>query len=134
MENPLQRKPTKRSKQKKKPVRVVYISNPMKIRTCASRFRSLVQELTGQDAELPNRTKFMDADDDVDSNQTTPDATKIVGDDRGAVVPTVVEAEQEKAVERNNDGDLDDDFTQLLENLAPSFYYESVHTDIPRDW
>ncbi|CAI0374642.1 unnamed protein product [Linum tenue] len=35
------------------PMKVVYISNPMKFEIGASEFRSLVQELTGQDAEFP---------------------------------------------------------------------------------
>ncbi|KAL1821002.1 hypothetical protein DCAR_0417374 [Daucus carota subsp. sativus] len=38
-------------KPKKKPVKVVYISNPMKVNTSASQFRALVQELTGRDAD-----------------------------------------------------------------------------------
>lgn len=39
---------------KKKPaaVKVVYISNPMKVKTSASEFRALVQELTGQDSDI----------------------------------------------------------------------------------
>ncbi|KAL2320661.1 hypothetical protein Fmac_029630 [Flemingia macrophylla] len=62
-----QRTPTKRiTKAKKKnnsgasqPVKVVYISNPMKINTSAAEFRALVQELTGQDAESPpDPTRF----------------------------------------------------------------------------
>ncbi|CAN6994420.1 unnamed protein product [Brassica rapa subsp. trilocularis] len=37
-----------------KPIKVRYISNPMRVETCPSKFRELVQELTGQDAaELP---------------------------------------------------------------------------------
>ncbi|XP_055807826.1 uncharacterized protein LOC129876413 isoform X2 [Solanum dulcamara] len=38
---------------KKKPVKVVYISNPMKVNTSAEEFRSLVQQLTGQHANYP---------------------------------------------------------------------------------
>ncbi|KAK7290778.1 hypothetical protein RIF29_05459 [Crotalaria pallida] len=57
-----QRTQTKRTTPKKKnpnnnnnikPMKVVYISNPMKVKTSASEFRALVQELTGQDAESP---------------------------------------------------------------------------------
>ncbi|KAJ4845680.1 hypothetical protein Tsubulata_003571 [Turnera subulata] len=50
-----------KARAKKKPMKVVYISNPMKFNTSASGFRALVQELTGQDAvELPaDPTKFM---------------------------------------------------------------------------
>ncbi|CAH8359956.1 unnamed protein product [Eruca vesicaria subsp. sativa] len=37
-----------------KPIKVRYISNPMRVETCASKFRELVQELTGQNAaDLP---------------------------------------------------------------------------------
>ncbi|CAO1946332.1 unnamed protein product [Urochloa humidicola] len=35
----------------KKPIKVVYISNPMRVRTSAAGFRALVQELTGRDAD-----------------------------------------------------------------------------------
>ncbi|XP_015084304.1 sigma factor binding protein 1, chloroplastic-like [Solanum pennellii] len=39
-------------KSKKANFKVVYISTPMKVKTSASRFRSLVQELTGQDSDI----------------------------------------------------------------------------------
>lgn len=38
-------------KAKKKAIKVVYISNPVKVSTSASQFRALVQELTGRDAD-----------------------------------------------------------------------------------
>ncbi|XP_024975566.1 uncharacterized protein LOC112513511 [Cynara cardunculus var. scolymus] len=38
---------------KKKPVKVVYISNPMKIKATPSEFRAVVQQLTGQYATSP---------------------------------------------------------------------------------
>ncbi|KAE8681898.1 Sigma factor binding protein 2 [Hibiscus syriacus] len=51
----------------KKPIKVVYISNPMKVKTSASKFRALVQKLTGQDAELhDDPTKFTDTEEAVD--------------------------------------------------------------------
>ena len=40
------------NKSKKKPIKVVYISNPMKVTASASEFRALVQQLTGQDADV----------------------------------------------------------------------------------
>ncbi|XP_028761476.1 sigma factor binding protein 2, chloroplastic-like [Neltuma alba] len=60
----LQRTPTKRSdKFKKKPIKVVYISNPMKVKVLPSEFMALVQELTGQDAELPaDLSRFQNPD------------------------------------------------------------------------
>ncbi|XP_074585557.1 LOW QUALITY PROTEIN: sigma factor binding protein 2, chloroplastic-like [Curcuma longa] len=36
---------------KKKPVKVVYISNPMRFTTSAAAFRGLVQKLTGRDSD-----------------------------------------------------------------------------------
>ncbi|OAY36251.1 sigma factor binding protein 1, chloroplastic [Manihot esculenta] len=41
----------------KKGVKVVYISSPMKVETSASKFRALVQELTGKDSDA---ARFMD--------------------------------------------------------------------------
>ncbi|XP_023518833.1 uncharacterized protein LOC111782231 [Cucurbita pepo subsp. pepo] len=65
------RKPTKKTNQpnnKKKPIKVVYISNPMKVKTSASKFMALVQELTGQDADFPDPSKFHSSD--VDAGAT----------------------------------------------------------------
>ncbi|OWM85476.1 uncharacterized protein LOC116202014 [Punica granatum] len=61
-----QRKPTKfkakpakrKPKPMNSPIKVVYISNPMRVKATASEFRALVQELTGQDSELPDPAKF----------------------------------------------------------------------------
>ncbi|KAF5733644.1 hypothetical protein HS088_TW16G00084 [Tripterygium wilfordii] len=39
------------SSNNKKALKVVYISSPMKVKTCASKFRALVQELTGKDSD-----------------------------------------------------------------------------------
>ncbi|EOY08946.1 hypothetical protein QUC31_010707 [Theobroma cacao] len=81
---------SKKKKNNNKPIKVVYISNPMKVKTSASKFRALVQELTGQDAELPDPTKFTDTDDDdVGSNQKVPDAVKNSTDDHALEVPRV---------------------------------------------
>lgn len=42
----------RRSKKNTKEVKVTYISSPMKVKTSASNFRALVQELTGQDSNV----------------------------------------------------------------------------------
>ncbi|KAK8588834.1 hypothetical protein V6N13_087732 [Hibiscus sabdariffa] len=77
------RKLSPRKAKSKKPIKVVYISNPMKVKTSASKFRALVQKLTGQDAELPDDpTKFTDTEEVVDDvggdsdggNQRVPEA------------------------------------------------------------
>lgn len=44
-------KSKKHAKRSKKAVKVVYISSPMKVKTSASEFRALVQELTGKDSD-----------------------------------------------------------------------------------
>ncbi|GFZ02438.1 hypothetical protein Acr_15g0010460 [Actinidia rufa] len=43
---------TRKSKRKRESVKVVYISSPVKVKTSASRFRALVQELTGQHSDV----------------------------------------------------------------------------------
>ncbi|XP_075517773.1 uncharacterized protein LOC142552058 [Primulina tabacum] len=58
-----QKKGNKQPKIKKKqPLKVVYITNPIKFKTSASEFRSLVQELTGQDSDLPESSSKFAAD------------------------------------------------------------------------
>ncbi|XP_024003999.1 sigma factor binding protein 2, chloroplastic [Eutrema salsugineum] len=64
------RKPPQKQKRKmtttNKPIKVRYISNPMRVETCASKFRELVQELTGQDAvDLPPEHKAFAASADL---------------------------------------------------------------------
>ncbi|KAJ9179540.1 hypothetical protein P3X46_011316 [Hevea brasiliensis] len=46
-----------RRRSTKKGIKVVYISSPMKVETSASKFRALVQELTGKDSDA---ARFMD--------------------------------------------------------------------------
>lgn len=70
------KKHSKRSKSKKD-FKVVYISTPMKVETCASEFRALVQELTGKDSDVADR--FMDKDNVRDDSPTT---SRDVDDDR----------------------------------------------------
>jgi predicted alpha/beta hydrolase len=45
-------KSPKQAKAKKKPLKVVYISNPVKLTATAAQFRAVVQELTGQDSNV----------------------------------------------------------------------------------
>ncbi|KAL8489341.1 hypothetical protein ACS0TY_024813 [Phlomoides rotata] len=48
---------------KKQPLKVVYITNPIKFTATASEFRALVQELTGRDAaDVPDSSRFAGAD------------------------------------------------------------------------
>ncbi|KAF5750289.1 hypothetical protein HS088_TW03G00623 [Tripterygium wilfordii] len=60
---------TSTTKKKKKPLRVVYISNPKKFNTSATEFRALVQRLTGKDSDP---TKFLEDPDFYDVGHQPP--------------------------------------------------------------
>lgn len=47
---------SKREDMKKEILKVTYISSPVKVKTSASNFRALVQELTGQDSNVAEIT------------------------------------------------------------------------------
>ncbi|CAI9769483.1 unnamed protein product [Fraxinus pennsylvanica] len=51
------KKKTKSKRNIKNSLKVVYISSPMKVKTSATRFRSLVQELTGRHSDV---SRFME--------------------------------------------------------------------------
>ncbi|XP_062093108.1 sigma factor binding protein 1, chloroplastic-like [Humulus lupulus] len=55
-------------KKRRKGVKVVYISSPMKVKTSASEFRALVQELTGINSDAE---RFMEIN-GVGSNSSSP--------------------------------------------------------------
>ncbi|KAH1194576.1 Sigma factor binding protein 2, chloroplastic [Glycine max] len=148
--------PTKKTKPKKKnsphPVKVVYISNPMKIKTSASEFRALVQELTGQDAESPpDPSRFHGFH--PDSSSSVENIEEEEEEDNihrvNCVVPPITATDeislligccnqngqhQPSSMESNNFQLLDDDdvFTpQMIENISAllpaSVFYESPH-------
>ncbi|XP_020274503.1 uncharacterized protein LOC109849115 [Asparagus officinalis] len=51
----------KAKRQNQQPMKVVYITNPIRFNTSASEFRSLVQELTGKDSDIAdNLAKYSD--------------------------------------------------------------------------
>ncbi|KAL7197662.1 hypothetical protein ACSBR2_020231 [Camellia fascicularis] len=131
MDKPLsvhEKKATKQTKTKKKPVKVVYISNPMRVQTSASEFRALVQELTGQDSVMPEHGKYSEID-TVTNNPTVPDGIKISDDDdQGPEVPAM---EQEQPQRSDPAFEPYDDvfMPQMLENFSgffsPNYFYES---------
>lgn len=63
----------------KKDIKVVYISTPMKFKTCASQFRALVQELTGKDSDVDG-VRFMDSYDSSENSPTNSETTRVVDD------------------------------------------------------
>ncbi|XP_022967903.1 sigma factor binding protein 2, chloroplastic-like isoform X2 [Cucurbita maxima] len=87
------RKPTKKTKQpnKNKPIKVVYISNPMKVQISASGFMALVQQLTGQDAEFPDSSKFPPAAAFPDIHDTTADANLMMNNNPSLTVEPPME-------------------------------------------
>ncbi|KAJ0985255.1 hypothetical protein J5N97_003611 [Dioscorea zingiberensis] len=50
------------NKAKKKPLKVVYISSPLKVKVNASKFRDVVQELTGRDSNVAHMSKLQEFD------------------------------------------------------------------------
>ncbi|KAK7314150.1 hypothetical protein VNO77_39362 [Canavalia gladiata] len=52
------------SKKDKKEIKVTYISSPVKVKTSASNFRALVQELTGQYSNLAETSSPMEEEND----------------------------------------------------------------------
>ncbi|WOL16376.1 hypothetical protein Cni_G25163 [Canna indica] len=63
----------KKTTSKSRPIKVVYISNPMRVTTSAANFRGLVQRLTGRDSTVADQlpvadqsSDFVDFDDDTD--------------------------------------------------------------------
>ncbi|KAL5994797.1 hypothetical protein ACLOJK_024853 [Asimina triloba] len=72
-----QKKTPKKPKSMKKPLKIVYISNPVKFFTSASKFRDLVQGLTGRDSDPADMKKFLvayNADDFSQGREDEPEA------------------------------------------------------------
>nr|GMD59489.1 sigma factor binding protein 1, chloroplastic-like [Ipomoea batatas]GMD62227.1 sigma factor binding protein 1, chloroplastic-like [Ipomoea batatas]GME16226.1 sigma factor binding protein 1, chloroplastic-like [Ipomoea batatas] len=73
-----------RKTRKEKAVKVVYISTPMKVKTSASRFRSLVQELTGRHSDI---ARIMENNDGATDFEVFPDlAGAGAGDDDRVII------------------------------------------------
>ncbi|XP_061362304.1 uncharacterized protein LOC133306046 [Gastrolobium bilobum] len=49
------------SRRDKKEIKVTYISSPVKVKTSASNFRAIVQELTGQDSNVAETSMPIEA-------------------------------------------------------------------------
>ncbi|KAJ0977967.1 hypothetical protein J5N97_013441 [Dioscorea zingiberensis] len=65
---------------KKKEIKVVYISNPMKFQTSAANFRELVQKVTGQDSDIANMpdTTLFNASQDSPGSSSGPRQSEIL--------------------------------------------------------
>ncbi|XP_023514832.1 sigma factor binding protein 1, chloroplastic-like [Cucurbita pepo subsp. pepo] len=73
------KKPPKRTKKSAAGFKVVYISSPMKVKTSASKFRSLVQKLTGQDSDAESFMELIAGDRNFQSSAFLD--YQILGDD-----------------------------------------------------
>ncbi|EXB38304.1 hypothetical protein L484_013937 [Morus notabilis] len=131
----LQRKPTKKTSannktKKTRPVKVVYISNPMKIKTSASEFRALVQELTGQDAEFPDPTKFLatNGEDQVGVDSTV----KIGGDHSNSQEQGATESNNSSTTTTSRYEALDDDvfMPQMMESFEAGIFPSSATASV----
>ncbi|KAK4725575.1 hypothetical protein R3W88_028354 [Solanum pinnatisectum] len=121
---------------KKKPVKVVYISNPMKVNTSAEEFRALVQQLTGQHANYPvtdtnirtadsEKKEFYYSESPPGYNQQVVEVDSTIHQ----VVPNYVNSTNETTMTDNSDLSFEDyvgeDYVpELLENLPTNVWYD----------
>lgn len=122
----------------KKPIKVVYISNPMRVKTNAAGFRALVQELTGRDAD-PSKYNTDDGFDDGGAAQELSPEGSAAGStlDAGAPGPAAAGGRPELAAAAFGDGDRDRDEeedifgSQLLDNDYSAFSPPTLLYDYP---
>ncbi|XP_050228352.1 uncharacterized protein LOC126677658 [Mercurialis annua] len=111
MKSRQQPKPKPKTKQ---PMKVVYISNPIKFNITASEFRALVQQLTGQHSELP-------AYDHVGGdNQTVREHHH--GMDLSGKPQKPVEILQDHEDDDDDDGLMDSSFSSLDDYFLPQIF------------
>ncbi|XP_077239718.1 sigma factor binding protein 1, chloroplastic-like [Tasmannia lanceolata] len=124
-----QKRKTKQPKSKKTPIKVVYISNPMKVKTSASQFRAIVQKLTGQDSDISDTSKFTEID-GTDGYRKTLDQA-VAGTELDLVSPTPSvdpDSESSKSVVDSPFEYLDDFFPpQIFENFSGFFPSSSLY-------
>lgn len=110
---------------KKKPVKVVYISNPMKVNTSAEEFRSLVQQLTGQHANytLTQTVGSTEREKKEFYYSESPPQQVVEGD---STTQLVVNNTHHEATMTDNNSDLsfEDYVPELLENLPTNMWYD----------
>ncbi|KAK8500917.1 hypothetical protein V6N13_061808 [Hibiscus sabdariffa] len=126
------KKNMKKRSDSKKDLKVVYISSPMKVKTCASQFRALVQELTGKDSNVADR--FMD-NSNYDSitpensltNHDTTSAT--AADDVGVIgqLPSFDYNTNELVFDPFDDGDMSE--VGFLRMFTSNFFHDPSQFD-----
>ncbi|MQL86894.1 hypothetical protein Taro_019435 [Colocasia esculenta] len=127
---------------KKKQIKVVYISNPMRVKTTAAEFKGLVQELTGQDSDIAERLSKFGEMEQADVGTASADRGSVSSDNSlaGAACPPhsgngeIHQQRQQQRVPFPDTGTpydmLDENFpAQILDDLESfmpsSSYYDS---------
>lgn len=122
------------TKRGKKAIKVVYISSPMKVKTSASKFRALVQELTGKDSDAE---RFMDTNGARDSLEI-PHQTAEYDHQYPSVFPLTNSCNDQSPSTTSSEsflGSLDGEFFPSMEGsfmgmLQPSLFHESFQLDV----
>ncbi|WCJ33379.1 hypothetical protein M5689_014747 [Euphorbia peplus] len=107
----------------KKPMKVVYIANPIKFKISASQFRALVQEFTGKYSELADPSRFFGDDSRVGcEDQTVLNNAAKINDVDEAVPPVDLSGTKEETSDDTlveSAAAFDDIFTPLMiDNLS----------------
>ncbi|GAA0175776.1 hypothetical protein LIER_41972 [Lithospermum erythrorhizon] len=111
----------KKSKQQNS-VKVVYISTPMKVKTSASQFRTLVQELTGRDSDI---ARLMMESNDQEYGVV---GKEFDGFDKG--LRSFVEKQEEKSPTDSNSECLSDNLDGIFSSQEQSFVEEQLMFDL----
>ncbi|KAK1386568.1 Sigma factor binding protein 2 [Heracleum sosnowskyi] len=114
-----------RKTKKKAEVKVVYISNPMKVNTSVSQFRALVQQLTGRNADDMPEEPFLEH-----SNVENEEQEQVVSEEVQKVDAQVAVSCVENEDNFNGSSDLLS-LQDITGYFSPSnFWYESAfHVD-----
>ncbi|KAG6467523.1 hypothetical protein ZIOFF_074653 [Zingiber officinale] len=108
-------KKKKKQQQQQQPIKVVYISNPMKVKATVDEFRSVVQGLTGRDSDLESSlSKYGD-----DGPPELPEAEACAG---SAGADLSGEASAKQVGECDHFEDDDDELPEFLP--SPPAYFE----------
>uniref|UniRef100_A0ACD5ZRS5 Uncharacterized protein n=1 Tax=Avena sativa TaxID=4498 RepID=A0ACD5ZRS5_AVESA len=117
----------------KKPIKVVYISNPMRVKTSAADFRALVQDLTGRHADPFKYSAYEDDAAARVQQELSPQGSAAASTpDAGGPGPAAV---PEFAAAAFGDGDEEEDGgvfrSQLLDNYYSVFSPPTLLYDYP---
>ncbi|KAG5249919.1 hypothetical protein OIU76_003459 [Salix suchowensis] len=121
------------TKRSKKAIKVVYISSPMKVKTSASEFRALVQELTGKDSDAE---RFLDINGALNS-PGVPHQTEAGYDRRASMFPLTDSCHDDSPSTTSSESFLEslDGFPSMeaggfMGMLQSSLFHESFQLDV----